>query len=292
MTRPLDRVAGAWLPAVVGGAATLVAAAGLEVRPPGGRGHWERTNFAGRRVSLLGGPAVAAGATTAALATALAGRVNPRNALAGGVAAAAAGAMGAVDDLGEDQPHRAKGIRGHLGALARGEVTTGVLKIAGIGAASVAAAALAVPARPGATAGTRTADVLTGAALVASTANLHNLFDLRPGRTLKVAGLVAGPLALSAPGTPHGALAAGACGVAAAGLPDDLRETTMLGDTGANALGALVGTALAAHPSRVVRAVALATAVGLTLASERVSFSAVISAADVLRRLDELGRRV
>ncbi|WP_345215897.1 hypothetical protein [Georgenia halophila] len=196
--------------------------------------------------------------------------------------------MGAVDDLAERGEAR-KGLRGHLGALAHGRVTTGVLKIAGIGAGALLAAALATPRRgsgPG-----RAAETLTGAALIAATANLHNLFDLRPGRALKVAGLVSAPLALTGRGTPQATLAAGALGVAAAGLPDDLRETTMLGDTGANAVGALVGTALAAHPSRAVRAGALAVTVGLTLASERVSFSAIIDSTGALRRLDALGRR-
>ncbi|WP_418606030.1 hypothetical protein [Georgenia sp. SUBG003] len=62
-------------------------------------------------------------------------------------------------------------------------------------------------------------------------------------------------------------------------------------DTGANALGGLVGTALAAQPSRVVRGGSLAAAVGLTLLSERVSFSRVIERTGPLRRLDALGRR-
>lgn len=278
------------LPAVLGGAATTLAAALLEARPPGGHARYERENHAGHTVSLLGGAAAGAGATVAALAVPLSAPGAGRLAAAGALAAATGSAMGAVDDLAEADSTR-KGLRGHLGALARGEVTTGALKIAGIGAGALAAAALATPRRDAAGTAGRLADTAVSAALIAATANLHNLLDLRPGRALKAAGLLSAPLALRSPGTPHGALAAGALGVAAAALPDDLNETTMLGDTGANGLGALVGTALAAHPSRALRAGALAGAVGLTLASERVSFSQVIEDTPALRCLDELGRR-
>lgn len=277
------------LPAVLGASVTTVAAAALESRPPGGRQRWERTNYAGRAVSLLGGAAVGAGATVASLATTATAPGASRAAVAGAVAAGAGAAMGLVDDLREDTADRAKGLRGHLGALARGRVTTGAMKIAGIGAGALVASILVTP-RRGAPA-VRAAETLAGAALVAATANLHNLFDLRPGRTLKVATLLSAPLALAAPGTPRGALAAGALGVAGAALADDLHETTMLGDTGANALGGLVGVALAAHPSRAVRGSALAATVVLTLLSERVSFSRVIETTASLRRLDALGRR-
>ncbi|GAA4286310.1 hypothetical protein [Georgenia daeguensis] len=285
----MSRLVDLALPAALGAAATTVATAALEARPPGGRGRWERTNYAGRTVSLLGGAAVAAGTTVASLATTATAPGAARAAVAGAVAAGAGAAMGLVDDLREDTAEPAKGLRGHLGALARGRVTTGALKIAGIGAGALAASVLVTPRRG--TPAVRAAETLGGAALVAATANLHNLFDLRPGRTLKVAALLSAPLAVAAPGTPRGALAAGALGVAGAAMADDLHETTMLGDTGANALGGLVGVALAAHPSRTVRGGALAVAVALTLLSERVSFSSVIESTAPLRRLDALGRR-
>jgi hypothetical protein len=65
----------------------------------------------------------------------------------------------------------------------------------------------------------------------------------------------------------------------------------MLGDCGANAAGALVGLRLAAVPHRGVRAGVLAAVVALTLASEKVSFTAVIESTPGLRDLDRLGRR-
>jgi hypothetical protein len=65
----------------------------------------------------------------------------------------------------------------------------------------------------------------------------------------------------------------------------------MLGDTGANAAGALLATAWVTRLPRAGRLVALAAVTGLTLASERVSFTAVIERTPALRALDQLGRR-
>ena len=87
-----------------------------------------------------------------------------------------------------------------------------------------------------------------------------------------------------------GAWSAGLAGAALAGLPFDLREEGMLGDAGANALGAVVGTLLLAGPMWLLWAAA-ALLVALQLASERVSFSRVIEANRVLRAADRLGRR-
>ena len=257
------------------------ATAALEARPPGGAERWERRNYADRPVSLLGGLSQAVGVSGALL---VAGRPGRAEALA----AASAGALGGLDDLTEREGDRhVKGLRGHLTALRQGQVTTGALKIAGIGGGAVVAALL-LPTRSPHRLG-RLAERATGAALVAGTANLLNLFDLRPGRALKVTCAAGAALALA--GGPGAPVAATALGTAAAGLPDDLAERTMLGDTGANALGAALGTAVAAHPSRVLRGGALATVVGLTLLSERVSFSRVIEQTPVLRAVDQWGRR-
>jgi len=242
-----------------------------------------RTNFHGRTVTLAGGPALAAGATIGAAL----GASSVPVAAAAVAAGASAGAVGFYDDIVGNRPEQKahKGFAGHLGALREGRVTSGLVKIAGVGAAGLAASAL-LGREPGARSG-GVVHVLLGAGVVAGTANLMNLLDLRPGRAIKAGALIGAPLTLSR----RGGVAAGTLGAAAALLPADLDEQIMLGDAGANALGALLGVALAQRTGPTGRAVTLAVLAGLTAASEQISFTRVIQDTPWLRRLDDLGRR-
>ncbi|WP_345475285.1 hypothetical protein [Actinoallomurus oryzae] len=261
---------------VLGAAAARVAYTLLTRRPPREEKLWLRTNHRGEPVTLLEGPAFVAGAVTA---VAVAPGVPARMRVAAVFAGTAAGALGAYDDLAGSGDSR--GFKGHLAALAHGEVTTGAVKILGIGAAGLAAAALAGTGRRPST----RADLLINGALVAGGANLLNLFDLRPGRAIKVGALAALPGTLSG-----SAVTAAPFGAALALLPEDLGERAMLGDAGANALGALLGLS-AAHLPRPVRLGILTGVVALNAASEFVSFTKVIQATPALRRIDQLGRR-
>src|SRR5699024_484522 len=60
---------------------------------------------------------------------------------------------------------------------------------------------------------------VAGAGVIAGSANLANLFDLRPGRALKVGVLTAVPLILRREGSPAAAVTLGSC---LALLPEDL----------------------------------------------------------------------
>lgn len=291
---------------------------------------WERTNFHGATVSLRGGVAMA-GASVASAAVASALSDQPRASLGGAVAALGGGVAGYIDDVDQgahDGGKVAKGLKGHLGALAHGQVTTGVIKIAGIGASALAASALV--GSKATSVGGKAADLALNTVLIAGTANLANLLDLRPGRALKATVLVATPLSYfscadaktpasgasvtsatasvtsgasgapsatpAAPASASGAsaqrlLASGLNAAAITALVEDLQETTMLGDTGANAAGALLGTSLAANDSWKLRLGTTLGVVGLILASEKVSFSKVIAANPALNWLDQLWRR-
>jgi len=188
--------------------------------------------------------------------------------------------LGLIDDLVQDQGSR--GFRGHLAALVHGRLTGGAVKLLGGMLAALVIAPVVSPfGRPWYL-------TLLAAVVIASSANLANLLDLRPGRCLKVflplwvAGWAAAP---------HLApWSAGLAGAAVAALPIDLREEGMLGDSGANALGAAVGVLLAAGPDWLV-AFAAVVLVALQAVSERVSFTRVIEGNRILRAADQFGRR-
>jgi hypothetical protein len=252
---------------------TSAALVALRRWPPGGRERWVRTNFRGREVDLLAGPAAAVGALATAAPIAAAGAPGAL------VVTAVGSALGLYDDLcGETH---ARGLRGHLRALRRGRITTGLVKMAGLAAAGLVAGA-------GAPRHRTAFDAAVDAALTSGTANLINLLDLRPGRALKVVAGVSAPFAGGS--DPAARAAAGAFATAVCLLPGDLRERGMIGDCGANGLGALAGWAITARLGRPGRLAALGVVVGLTLASERVSFSAVIERTPPLAAADAWGR--
>lgn len=247
------------------------------------RAELARTNFAGREVSLAEGALVVAGTCALARRT---GRPLDLLALAG------IGGLGLLDDLLEPHQRRAgrpvsKGLRGHLASLRSGRVTTGATKALGIPALALLAAAGGPAPRGGAM-------VPVDAALTAGCANLVNLFDLRPGRALKAVLPPAALFALTA-GQDERARSGARLAVAALlpgalALPADLRERGMLGDAGANVLGAAVGAAATRTLPAPARLALLGGVVALTLASEKVSFSAVIDRTPALRALDRAGR--
>jgi hypothetical protein len=170
-----------------------------------------------------------------------------------GPAVAAVAAVGLADDLWSG-PER--GFRAHL----RSRRTTGVLKLVGIPAIGLLA--------------TRR---VSGALLVGLAANAVNQLDTRPGRALK-AYLAAAP-AVDAP-----------VGIAVLLLPYDLREMSMLGDAGSNALGALLGLKSVERFTGRGRWVAIGALAGLTLLGERTSIGAWIERTPVVSWVDRLGR--
>ncbi|MEU6984516.1 hypothetical protein ABZ946_14010 [Streptomyces sp. NPDC046324] len=215
---------------------------------------WRRENHAGRSVDLYAGPATALGAAVGIASAARRGSHRPA-AGAGPAAFAvlAAGACGAYDDWKGD--HR-RGFRAHLGALREGEVTSGTVKLLGIGAAGLLAGAL-LKERP--------VDKVLAGVVIAGTAHFVNLVDVAPGR----AGLTV--LGLAAPGLLRGTTAAAPMGAAVAVLAEDLGERTMLGDTGAHALGAAVGSAIATGNGRFGLAVHAAALIAAAAYGDQVS---------------------
>lgn len=191
------------------------------------------------------------------------------------------GFLGLVDDLvavGSD-----RGFRGHLGALRRGRVTTGLLKL--IGGVCVAVVLVATPGfKSGRT-------LLVDGVLIALAANFGNLLDRAPGRTIKAAFVVYVPLAFVLGVGPTGVAIAVVMGAAFGLFGDDVRERLMLGDTGANVIGAVLGLAVVLGTSETTRLIVMVALIVLNVAAELVSFSRVIDRVPPLRAFDRAGRR-
>ncbi|MFJ8822282.1 hypothetical protein ACIREE_10915 [Streptomyces sp. NPDC102467] len=235
--------------AVIAAGVTHAARTVLRRTKPGGADLWDRKNHAGRPVDLCSGPAVTVGVAAGALAA------DPGTRAAALVATFAAGACGAYDDVAAvDDPRR--GFRAHLGALRSGELSSGAVKLFGISAAGLVAGAL-LKERP--------VDKVLAGVVVAGTAHVINLVDVRPGRAAQAA------LALGAAGLLRGSIAAAPMAAAAAVLPDDLAERGMLGDSGAHALGAALGVAIVAGNGRAGLAAHAAALVAAAACGERVS---------------------
>jgi UDP-GlcNAc:undecaprenyl-phosphate GlcNAc-1-phosphate transferase len=247
---------------------------------------FERENLRGRRIPTAAGLIVVLAVLAVSAAWLVAEVVwdtrhagLSRSLESAAIAAAGFGFFGLVDDLAGSPSRR--GFRGHVRALAHGELTTGMLKLAGGGLVAIVVVAP--------WAGQSFRRLAAGSVVVALAANLGNLLDRAPGRTGKVSLLAILVLA----GTSHfaGVLTGSAiiAGAGAALLLPDLRERCMLGDTGANVLGAGAGLGLVTTTGPRAWTIAAVLLIALNLVSEWVSFSGVIDRVAPLRWLDRLG---
>jgi UDP-N-acetylmuramyl pentapeptide phosphotransferase/UDP-N-acetylglucosamine-1-phosphate transferase len=181
--------------------------------------------------------------------------------------------LGLLDDL-LDAP--ARGWKGHLGALREGELSTGMLKAGG----TAALAGFVLLGEP---------RWLLAVPLIALTTNLFNLLDLRPGRAWKGFVVVAVALVIAGHTEELRAIGPWIGPLLVVGLYD-LRERAMLGDTGANVLGAMAGLWLVLALDATGEWIALAVVLALNVYGELRSISAAVERTAPLRFLDGLGR--
>jgi len=206
--------------------------------------------------------------------------MTPGTSLAVVAAVGAFAAFGLLDDLAALPGDR--GFKGHLRALARGRLTTGSLKL--FGGSFVALAVVGTITDRG------IGWLLVDGAIVALSANLTNLFDLRPGRTLKVSFLWGALLLACSSFDADVAPVATVLGAGLALFVPDLRARLMLGDTGSNVLGAALGLGVVIEGSSAVRIAFAIGLVVLTVLGDVIGFTRIIRATPPLRYLDELGR--
>lgn len=199
------------------------------------------------------------------------------------ITAISLGLLGLIDDLVDSG--EIKGFRGHLREAFKGRLTTGGLKLFGGGFVALVVCAPYVE-----TTRFSSLQLIADASLVAFSANLANLFDRGPGRVIKVSIFAFSLLAVM---TSFDETLVGPTFILGASLSllwGDLREQFMLGDTGANVLGGVIGLSIVMSCTPWIRACAAVLALVLNVVSERVSFSAVIDRFGPLRALDHLGR--
>ncbi len=197
-------------------------------------------------------------------------------------------ALGLLDDTLAPEPSLEaqatapqRGWRGHGAALLRGELSTGALKAAGsLGLALLAMSYL----------GLSNGRWLLAAGVLVLATNVFNLLDLRPGRSIKALVLLGvGLTAGSGEMRPLWTLGLFAAPALVAGFYD-LRERAMLGDTGANLLGALAGLWLVLTLSGTGQLVALGLLAAITVYGELRSISGFVERTPGLRELDSWGR--
>jgi len=242
-----------------------------------------RENYRGARLPFPGGLAIVAAALVALVPLALLHQLADADVLApqlGLVATYALGvaALGLADDLLAGRP---RGWRGHGAAVLRGGFSTGALKAVG----SLGLALLVLSGQ-----GYDDGHYLVAVALLVLATNLFNLLDLRPGRSAKGFVLLGAGLTLGAWDlAPLWALGLFAAPAVVVGCYD-LRERTMLGDTGANLIGGLAGLWLVLTLDARGQAIALAVILALTVYGEFRSLSRAIERTPLLRELDSIGR--
>jgi UDP-N-acetylmuramyl pentapeptide phosphotransferase/UDP-N-acetylglucosamine-1-phosphate transferase len=258
----------------------------LLAHPPAGL---VRTNFRGSHVCLVGGIVILAGLLAGEIGLAVAYLLHSGGGAGTaftsrdhwGLLVAALGffGLGLLDDVAGTA--RSRGFRGHARTLAGGEVSTGALKALGGAAIGLIVGALWEG---------RLGPAVLDAAILALSANFLNLLDLRPGRAAKGFVGIWVILAAVAWGSAYVVLSLPVAAAALLWLAPDLTERGMLGDVGANLLGAVLGAGAVLTFGVAGRLAVLGVLLVLTAASERWSFSRAIDATPPLRWLDQLGR--
>lgn len=244
-----------------------------------------RTNYAGRRIPTSAGllflPISILGFVTDAFRVGIGEGGNPYT-YSFTILTCSMCFLGFLDDMVGSRSSR--GFKGHLTSFFKGKATSGFAK-ASIGFFVSMAVSIHFSRNIG--------EVFLNTFLIALAANLFNLLDVMPGRALKVflpslAGLIALNWELGDFLVPQ-MLAIG--GVALVLFVGDIKEWFMIGDSGSNVLGAVVGLGIVIGASFWWKLALMLIFFLLNLLSEKFSFSRIISGNRALNWLDNLGRK-
>jgi len=187
------------------------------------------------------------------------------------------GAVGYIDDLAGGKEYQ--GFKGHLKSVLEGQLTTGLLKAL----ISLVAVFLVINIEK-----INIYHKITNLLVILLMTNLINLFDLRPGRALKFFLILSVPLFVQGNFFLY---LLPVFLIMTVYLSLELQGKVMLGDTGSNTLGAILGIGYIKTFSIINKIFLLVFLLFLNIAAERISFSGVIQKNRYLRWFDHLGRK-
>lgn len=187
---------------------------------------------------------------------------------------------GIVDDFLDDGS--IKGLKGHIGYLFRGRLTTGSLK-AVIGVIASILISMAVS--------TGFFEGILNSLLFVLMTNLINLLDLRPGRAIKTFFLAWMVPYLIPSFNGYWAVLLPLAGTLVAYFPFEMERKGMMGDAGSNGIGAALGIYYCLGAGLYQKAAIVITLALLHFISERYSFTGFIHRNKVLRYIDGIGSK-
>lgn len=185
---------------------------------------------------------------------------------------------GALDDLIGNR--NVSGLKGHFKSLFKGELTTGGFKALFGGFVGLVVSVCI---------SSSIVDIIVNTLIIALSTNLMNLFDLRPGRAIKVYLVIIIPIYITLTGytkvfplliLPN----------VLAYFNTDLKARGMMGDTGSNVLGISIGVLMALGYGIKVRLAWLVFLILMHLITEKFSLTKIIEKNRVLKFIDNLGR--
>lgn len=189
------------------------------------------------------------------------------------------GIAGLLDDLIGDE--NIKGFKGHIKSFFKGKLTTGGIK-AGIGFFVALFLSIVIS--------KSLLEVIVNTLVIALFTNLTNLFDLRPGRSIKVFLLLSIILLVTGSISEYNFIFYSFYGILLIYFPIDLKAKSMMGDIGSNTLGLTLGVFCAFTHSFNLKLIYLFLLIITHILAEKVSFSIIIENNKVLSYLDKLGR--
>lgn len=186
--------------------------------------------------------------------------------------------VGIIDDsLGN---RGVTGLLGHFKALFKGTLTTGAFKALLGGFVGLTIAVTISKSIP---------NIIVATLVVALSTNMMNLFDLRPGRAIKVYTLLAIIIFIASAKFQREVMMLILPAVLAY-FYFDLRALTMMGDAGSNVLGVSLGVFIVSSFGLEVQVVCLILLVLIHILTEKFSLTKIIENNKFLNYLDRLGR--